>query len=87
MSGVPRLQRRGFATPDVVREFPHGRLDIVNLDETTIGRIIGKPGWRWSSDVAPIVRTMVSTFSTYSAEPSTAPPKTRPWPSMCLVAE
>ena len=57
MSGVPRLQRRGFATPDVVREFPHGRLDIVNLDETTIGRIIGKPGWRWSSDVAPIVRT------------------------------
>jgi class 3 adenylate cyclase len=57
MAGVPRPQRRGFATPDVVREFPHGRLDIISLDETAIGRFVCEPGWRWFADVAPIVGT------------------------------
>ena len=34
-----------------------GRIDIVNLDETTIGRFVWEPGWRWSKDVAPVVLT------------------------------
>jgi class 3 adenylate cyclase len=54
---VPRLQRKNFASPDQVRTFPLGRIDIVNLDETTIGRFIWEPGWRWSKDVAPTVHT------------------------------
>jgi len=54
---VPRLQRKGFSNPDIVREFPHGRLDLVNLDETAIGRFVCQPGWRWSEAIAPIVRT------------------------------
>ena len=54
---MPRLQRKTFASPDEVRTFPHGRIDIVNLDETTIGRFVCEPGWRWSVDIAPIVRT------------------------------
>ena len=54
---MPRLQRRGFTNPDIVREFPHGRLDVVNLDETAIGRFLCEPGWRWSEAIAPIVRT------------------------------
>jgi class 3 adenylate cyclase len=54
---VPRLQRKNFATPDQVRKFPTGHLDLVTLDEVTIGRFRSRPGWRWSKDVAPISGT------------------------------
>ena len=54
---VPRLQRKNFAAPDQVRTFTRGRIDIVNLDETSIGRFVWQPGWRWSTDVGPIVGT------------------------------
>ncbi len=54
---MPRLQRKNFATPDVVRQFPTGRIDIVTLDELAIGRFVFQPGWRWSKDVAPITGT------------------------------
>ena len=30
-------------------------MDLVNLDETAVGRFRHEPGWRWSVDVAPIV--------------------------------
>jgi class 3 adenylate cyclase len=56
-AAVPRLQRKSFATPDQTRRYPHGHLDVVNLDETAIGRYRHDPGWRWSVDVAPIVNT------------------------------
>jgi class 3 adenylate cyclase len=52
---MPRLQRRSFATPDEVRPFPHGRIEVVNLDETAMARLIYQPGWRWSTDVAPVI--------------------------------
>ena len=54
---MPRLQRKSFSSPDQVREFTRGRIDIVNLDETAIGRYVWEPGWRWSKDVAPVVHT------------------------------
>jgi len=54
---VPRLHRKNFASPDQVRIFPTGQLDIVNLDEVAIGRFRFRPGWRWSKDVAPISGT------------------------------
>ena len=34
-----------------------GRLDVVELGDTVIGRIAYRPGWRWSQDVRPIVGT------------------------------
>jgi class 3 adenylate cyclase len=54
---VPRLQRKSFATPDQVRTFASGRVDVIYLDEIGIGRFALQPGWRWSKDVAPVVRT------------------------------
>jgi class 3 adenylate cyclase len=54
---VPRLQRKGFQTPDDVRRFPNGRMDVVTLDEIAIARFVFEPGWRWSKDVAPITGT------------------------------
>ena len=54
---MPRLQRKSFATPDEVRTFPSGRMDIILLDEIAVGRFSLQPGWTWAKDVAPIVRT------------------------------
>ena len=59
---MPRLQRKSFATPDQVRQFPTGRCDIVSLDEMTVGRFVFQPGWRWSKDVAPIAQTSSCQF-------------------------
>ncbi len=54
---MPRLQRRSVSTPDEVRRFATGRIDLVNLDETTIGHVVFEPGWRWSKDIAPVAGT------------------------------
>jgi hypothetical protein len=46
-----------FGSPDEVREFPHGRAEIVKVGDVEIGRLILEPGWRWSNDVKPIAGT------------------------------
>jgi hypothetical protein len=46
-----------FAKPDEVREFPHGRVEIVKVGGADIGRLVLEPGWRWSNDVKPIAGT------------------------------
>ena len=54
---MPRLQRKSLSAPDLVRTFPFGHVDIVNLDETSVARFKWEPGWRWSKDVKPVVQT------------------------------
>lgn len=54
---MPRLQRKGFTTPDETRRFPNGLVEVVTLDEIWVSRFEFQPGWRWSRDVAPIART------------------------------
>lgn len=54
---MPRLQARSFATSDDVRTWPHGRGEIVRLDESTVGRGVYQPGWRWTTDMPAIART------------------------------
>jgi len=52
-----RLQRRRFTEPSDTRTFPHGRVDVVELDDYVIGQMTYQPGWRWSVDVKPIAGT------------------------------
>jgi len=52
-----RLQRRRFSEPSDVRTIPHGRIDVVELDDAVVGRMTYEPGWRWSVDVQPIAGT------------------------------
>ena len=54
---MPRLQSKSFRKPDGVRALGEGRLELVNLDETTVGRVMLPAGWRWSKDVQPAVGT------------------------------
>jgi hypothetical protein len=50
-------EHRSYAKPDEVREFPHGRAEILKVGGADIGRLILQPGWRWSNDVKPIAGT------------------------------
>ena len=52
-----QTQHRHFQVPDEVREFPHGKAEILKVDDAEIGRLIFQPGWRWSNDVKPIAKT------------------------------
>jgi len=54
---MPRPQAKSFRNPEQVRRFPNGRIETVSHHETTIGRFVLEPGWRWSRDVGPIART------------------------------
>jgi len=35
----------------------HGHMDVVTLNDFTLGRGTFEPGWRWSEDVKPIAGT------------------------------
>lgn len=48
---------KNFGTPDEVREFPKGKLELINIGGATIGRGIFEPGWRWAESVQPLVNT------------------------------
>lgn len=54
---MPRPQAKSLRNPEQVRRFPNGRIEIISHRETTIGRLVLEPGWRWSRDVAPIAGT------------------------------
>jgi len=54
---MPRLRCKSFTAPDEVRPLPKGRAAVVSLDEATVARSEFDPGWRWSTDLAPIMGT------------------------------
>ena len=52
-----RLQRRRFSDSTDVRTFPHGKIEVIELDDSVVGRMSYEPGWRWSTDIKPIAGT------------------------------
>jgi class 3 adenylate cyclase len=57
MPEMPRLQAKSFASPDHVQTMPKVRFETVGLDEATIGHCSFEPGWRWSTDIGPVIGT------------------------------
>lgn len=53
------LEQKRFESPEETRAFVDGpgRLDLVTVGGTQIGRGVFEPGWRWSSHVKPIAGT------------------------------
>jgi mannose-6-phosphate isomerase-like protein (cupin superfamily) len=51
------LEVKSANTPDETRTFEKGKLELVNIGETTIARAVFQPGWRWSTHVKPIAKT------------------------------
>jgi hypothetical protein len=54
---MDKPEMKGFDKPDEIREFPLGRLELVDMGGRMIGRAIFEPGWRWSTSVKPIAKT------------------------------
>jgi hypothetical protein len=44
-----------FESPDEVRTFEKGRLEIVRIGSVVIGRASYQPGWKWSEHIGPTV--------------------------------
>jgi hypothetical protein len=52
-----KVELKSLGTPDEVREFPLGRLELINIGGATIGRGVFEPGWRWATSVQPLAKT------------------------------
>jgi len=52
---MPRLQAKSFLVPDDVRSMTKVRFETVALDDATVGHCQFEPGWRWSTDMGPVV--------------------------------
>jgi hypothetical protein len=54
---MENAELKNFSKPDEVRQFPKGKVEILKIGGSTIGRAIFEPGWRWSTSVKPIAKT------------------------------
>jgi class 3 adenylate cyclase len=54
---MPRLQAKGFDSPDQRRAVARATLRLVQLGEVAVGHGVWEPGWRWSVDLKPIAGT------------------------------
>jgi hypothetical protein len=52
-----KTEHKTFTRPDEVREFPNGKVEILDVGGVQIGRMVFQPGWRWSNDVRPLAKT------------------------------
>lgn len=48
---------KNFARPDEVRKFEKGKVELVKVNGTLIGKATFEPGWKWSLHVKPIAKT------------------------------
>lgn len=54
---MDKVEHKDFAKPDEVRSFPNGRVELMHIGDSDIGRLVLEPGWRWSEHVKPIAGT------------------------------
>src|SRR5580700_8072450 len=54
---MAKAEQKTFETPDEVRPFERGRLELLRIGDSEIGRLTLEPGWRWSDHVKPIAGT------------------------------
>jgi len=54
---MAKAEQKSFETPDDVRTFERGQLDLLHIGDSDIGRLTLQPGWRWSDHVKPIAGT------------------------------
>jgi len=54
---MAKMIHKRFESPDEIRVFEKGRVELVKLGEGMVGRMTLEPGWRWSQHVKPIANT------------------------------
>ena len=52
------MQKKNLDTsPDEVRKFDNGKIELATLGDVTIGRAVLEPGWSWEKCVKPLAKT------------------------------
>ena len=51
------LEKKSMNSPDEVRIFPKGKVELVKIGGVIFGRGTFEPGWKWSESLKPIVKT------------------------------
>jgi hypothetical protein len=54
---MTRAERKNFGSPDEIRTFEKGKIELLNIGGGIVGRLTLEPGWRWSQHVKPLVGT------------------------------
>jgi hypothetical protein len=54
---VSAFHQKSHDMPDERRTPPNAQVDVVRLEGFTLGRLTFQPGWRWSTDIKPVVGT------------------------------
>jgi hypothetical protein len=54
---MAKPEYKNFSSPDEMRTFPRGKLEVLQIRKGTVGRLTLEPGWRWSEHVKPIAGT------------------------------
>ncbi|MDS4054964.1 ATP-binding protein [Accumulibacter sp.] len=54
---MQKVEVKSFTHPVEVRTFPKGRVELIEVGGTVVGRATFEPGWKWSESVKPIVHT------------------------------
>lgn len=54
---MKNMEIKAFSKPDEVRTFEKGKVELVKVGDSTIGRLTLQPGWKWSKHVKPIAKT------------------------------
>ena len=54
---MARAEHKDFKSPDEVRTFEKGKLELLHIGDGVVGRLTIEPGWRWSKHVKPIAGT------------------------------
>ncbi len=52
-----KYELKGLGSPDEVRKFEKGKLELVSVAGAAVGRATFEPGWKWSTTVKPIAKT------------------------------
>lgn len=55
--GGGKAEVKNFTKPDETREFPKGKLELINVGGSMIGKATLQPGWKWSESVQPLAKT------------------------------
>jgi mannose-6-phosphate isomerase-like protein (cupin superfamily) len=55
MNGV--LQRKNFENPDETQNIPNLKVHTIKMSDQKIIKQVYEPGWKWSKDVKPLVKT------------------------------
>jgi hypothetical protein len=54
---IEKMEAKSLNTPEEVRKFEKGVVELVKIGGRTVGRATLQPGWKWSTHVKPLAKT------------------------------